>query len=69
MVVLIGNFADASQDASGQAALMSSFCLMVTMDSRKEKQAKKVEQTKVFLFLWELFSIIFAYIINKGGVV
>ena len=48
MVVLIGNFADASQDASGQAALMSSFCLMVTMDSRKEKQAKKVEQTKVF---------------------
>lgn len=36
---------------------------MVTMDSRKEKQAKTVEQT------WELFSIICAYIINKGGVV
>ena len=50
MVVLIGNFADASQDASGQAALMSSFCWFLTMDSRKKKQAKTVEQTKVFLF-------------------
>lgn len=59
MVVLIGNFPRCFRASCPYVE----FLLMVTMDSRKEKQAKTVEQT------WELFSIICAYIINKGGVV
>ena len=63
MVVLIGNFVGDSQDASGQAADFCDFCLMVTMDSRKNT-GQRLNKHNVF-FLWELFCIIFvAYIIH-----